>query len=335
MNHETAILQLIQTQGLGKATISRLLRVLATEGRGLSDFILSPVNELVNRYRLKTEVAQILKTNSNQAEELAAELHQQEIHFLVQGTEKYPLHLIQILGETAPPVLFAKGNLDILKNKAVGFSGSRKTSEKGLVIASNAAGILGKSCINIVSGYASGTDLASHIGALNAGGVTTFVLAEGILNFRVKREIAELLSNENYLAISEFPPRTKWIARNAMQRNHTICGLSDAMLIVESGLDGGTFAAGETTRQLNLPLFVVDYAQPPQSAEGNRYFLSKDAMPVRGNGGDKPNLKALFQVLNQENVSSVKKHSCNSSSLLDLVIPDNITDMTSHGKNAL
>ena len=328
MNQEIAILKLIQTQGLGKVTISRLLKVLATEGRGLEDFVLSPVNELVNHYRLKTEVAQALKTNNHQAEELATELYQRSLQVLVQGTENYPHHLIQILGETAPPVLFAKGNLNIIKNKAVGFSGSRKTSEKGLGIASNAAGILGKSCINVVSGYASGTDLASHSGALNAGGVTTFVLAEGILKFSIKRGISELLSNENYLAISEFPPRTKWIARNAMQRNRTICGLSDAMLIVESGLDGGTFAAGETTQQLDLPLFVVDYAQPPQSAEGNCYFLNKGAMPLRGNAEGKPNLKALFQALNRENdVSSVKKHSCNSSPLLDLVIPDNITDM--------
>lgn len=300
MSYETSIIQLIYTQGLGTATLSRLLKRLSAKRCSLEEFLSLPVNEIVNNYHLKTEIAQALKTNKNQAEQLIEELHKRNIHILVQGTGNYPNHLIQILGETAPPVLFAKGNLEILQKKAVGFSGSRKTSVKGLGIAADSAKILTESGINVVSGYASGTDLAAHRAALSAGGVTTFVLVEGILNFRIKREIAGVLSSDNYLAISEFPPQTKWIARNAMQRNRTICGLSDTMIVVESGLDGGTFAAGETTLQLNLPLFVVDYAQPPESAEGNRYFLNKGARPLRGNGEGKPNLKTVFQVLNPQ-----------------------------------
>lgn len=297
MSNETAILQLIHTPGLGRATLSRLLKVLELEGCSLDEFLSLPVNEIIKKYRLKAEIVETLKVNSNEAQKLLSQLHQQDIHILVRNFYNYPHHLIKILGDNAPPVLFAKGNLDILKNIAVGFSGSRKTSEKGLTKASNAAGLLADKGVNVVSGYASGTDLAAHCGALSSSGTTTFVLAEGILHFKIKREIADYINNKNYLAISEFPPQTKWIARNAMQRNSTICGLSDAMIIVESGLDGGTFAAGETTLQLNLPLFVVDYAQPPQSAVGNSYFINKGAMPLRGNGSAKPNLKALFQVL--------------------------------------
>ncbi|NJL10990.1 MAG: DNA-binding protein, partial [Calothrix sp. SM1_7_51] len=279
MSNEIAILQLIHTPGLGTATLGRLLKVLKSDGVSLDEFVSLAVNEIIQKYRLKAEIAENLKANTRDAQKLASQLYQQDIHILIRTYSNYPHHLIKILGDNAPSVLFAKGNLDILNNKAVGFSGSRKTSEKGLTIASNAAGILADKGVNVVSGYASGTDLAAHRGALSSDGTTTFVLVEGILHFKIKREIADYINNKNYLAISEFPPQTKWIARNAMQRNRTICGLSDAMIIVESGLDGGTFAAGETTLQLNLPLFVVDYAQPPQSAVGNSYFINKGATP--------------------------------------------------------
>jgi DNA protecting protein DprA len=272
----------------------------------LEEFVSAPVNELIHHYGLKTEVAQAVKTTRDQALQLADELYRQGIHILTLGTPDYPTHLVQVLGETAPPVLFAKGNIGILERKAVGFSGSRKTSDKGLRIASESASILAESDINIVSGYANGTDLAAHHAALETGGVTTFVLVEGILQFKVKRELAKLLNEENYVAVSEFLPRTKWIARNAMQRNRTICGLSDAMIMIESGLSGGTFAAGETTLELNQPLFVVEYGEPPQSAEGNSYFLDRGAQPLRGNREGKPNLDAVFGVLTQADTPPVQ-----------------------------
>jgi len=148
-----------------------------------------------------------------------------------------------------------------------------------------------------VSGYANGTDLAAHCGALAVNGATTFVLGEGILNFRTKPEVAELLNEENYVAVSEFSPQMKWKVRNAMQRNRTICGLSNAMIMIESNLSGGTFAAGEIILKLNQPLFVVHYAEPPKSAEGNRHFLDRSAKPLQKNREGKPNLKAVFEVL--------------------------------------
>ncbi|MGA7938128.1 MAG: DNA-processing protein DprA, partial [Kovacikia sp.] len=300
MSSATAILQLTQTRGLGSGTLDRVLKRLSKEGRDVEGFVMAPAEELTQVYGLRREVAEALKTTRDEAEHLAAEFTHQGVQVLVKGTPPYPAHLMQVLGDDAPPVLFAKGNLQILTQPAVGFSGSRKTSEKGLQIAGHCAEMLAQQGINIVSGYASGTDLAAHRGALVAGGVTTFVLVEGILHFRIRRELAEFLTDENYLAISEFPPQTGWIARNAMRRNHTICGLSGAMIITESGLSGGTFAAGETTLALNLPLFVVQYAQPPASAEGNAHFLDRGARALRSHRDGHPKLDSVFEVLEQQ-----------------------------------
>ena len=294
---DVAMLQLSQTKGLGNATLDRVLLRLSQEKRNLEDFVISPIEELIHQYGLRASVAESLKTTRKEAEQLAEDLDKQEIHILRKGTETYPKTLLKVLGNTAPPLLFARGNLGILHQLGVGFCGSRKTSSKGLKVAETCAGILTQQGLNVVSGYASGTDLASHCGAVKAGGTTTLVLAEGILNFQVKAALTPYLNDSNFVAISEFPPRLKWIARNAMQRNRTICGLSNAMILIESGLSGGTFAAGETTLELKLPLYVVEYADPPDSAEANRYFLERGAFPLRRHRDGRPNLDRLFQYL--------------------------------------
>ncbi len=122
-------------------------------------------------------------------------------------------------------------------------------------------------------------------------------VAEGILRFGEKWEVRSLFNNNNHLVLSEFSPRRPWTPQNAMQRNKTICGLSDAMIVIESGMRGGTFAAAEATLKLDRPLFVVEYAQPAASAEGNRYFLQRGAAPLRGNREGQPNLHAFFENL--------------------------------------
>ena len=58
--------------------------------------------------------------------------------------------------------------------------------------------------INIVSGFAAGVDMNAHRAALAAGGTTTVVLAEGILRFRVKKEIRDLWDENRTLVVSEF-----------------------------------------------------------------------------------------------------------------------------------
>ena len=82
-----------------------------------------------------------------------------------------------------------------------------------------------------------------------------------------------------------------------MKRNSVIIGLSQAMILVESGRRGGTFAAGEETLKRSLPLFVIDFEKPEVSAEANPYFIEKGGHPIRGKRGI-PNLEKVLEVVN-------------------------------------
>ena len=297
------ILNLLLAKGVGTKTLSDIVDKLVARGLSPDD---TGIDVLADELHWRAELRANVHSVQEQADLLAEQIERQNIRILVRGFDPYPQKLIRLLGKDAPPVLFAKGNLALMEAKAVGFCGSRHASAKGIHVAGESARQLGEKGINVVSGYAKGVDLTAHCAALDAGGTTTIVLAEGILHFNAKREIKALLNDVNYLVVSEYSPRLPWAARNAMQRNRTIIGLSDAMIVVESGTTGGTFACAEAALELQHPLFVVEYAVPAESAGGNQQFLSQGAQPLRGDRHGRPILTKVFDTLGTEPASEVK-----------------------------
>ncbi|MEE9466305.1 MAG: DNA-processing protein DprA, partial [Candidatus Neomarinimicrobiota bacterium] len=227
---------------------------------------------------------------------------------LLKGRHPYPKSVVSLLEDDAPPILFARGNLDILNKESVGFCGSRKATDKGLQVAHLSSHALAAEGLNIVSGYAHGVDLTTHSAALEACGVTSIVLAEGILNFKEKNKIKDLLDEKNQVIISECPPTLPWNAGNAMRRNRLICGLSKALIVIESGMDGGTFAAGNKALELGIPLFVAEYADDLQAYEGNKYFLKKGAIALRGNRTGIPNISKIREAIKSRAISNTATH---------------------------
>lgn len=280
MNRDTAILQMMLTEGVGARTLSRLLQRLSAEQQPVEEFVLAPPDRIATAYGLRPAVASAIRTNLARAEALRDELESHRIKLLARTDSDYPSSLLAKLEQLAPPVLFVRGDHKLLGGPSAAVAGARHGSEQGLRIAYDCGSLLGSDRINVVSGYAPGTDTAAHLGALAAGGSTTLVLASGILAFQLRSVLAQAWDDSRIVIVSEFSPGAPWRAHNAMQRNRTICALSGAVILVEAGLAGGTYAAGKAAQKLNVPLYVVDYPDPPASAEGNRYFLRHGAHPL-------------------------------------------------------
>jgi len=289
-----------QAPGVGPASLRATLRKIAHEDLDPRNLLLLEDWRLQAKFELKPEAIAFVRSPGEQASETWLSLCQKGINVLVQGFAGYPERLNRVLGDTSPPILYVAGDRGLLDKPSVGFCGSRLASAQGIAIALESSRLLARESINVVSGYAKGVDIATHSGALEAGGTTTMVLAEGILHFRLKEKDLPWLGDDpmaRLLVVSEFPPRVPWKAHNAMTRNRTICGLSDALVVVESGLEGGTFDAGNTALSLSLPLFCVEYAEPLDSAEGNAYFLQHGAIGLKRSADDKPNLTRLLAMV--------------------------------------
>jgi len=212
----------------------------------------------------------------------------------------YPASLRRTLGDDVPPLLLCIGNLDLLNSPSVGFCGSRDASEKGARTAYDSAALLTREDLNIVSGYAAGVDLSAHHAALASGGTTTIVLAEGVLRFRVKKQLKDEWDSTRTLIVSEFGPNLPWSVSHAMQRNRTICGLSLALVLIEARATGGSVQAGRDCLRLGLPLFAAVYEGSPETATGNDELLHLGArrlMKSRATG--LPNIRPILDAVRQ------------------------------------
>lgn len=298
------LLQLMLSKGIGNAAIKKMLYNIRLHADvSFKDYCCNRelLQSVLFRPAMIEETLESIVLNENVAEKMLAALEEQSVRLITENDSEYPRGIKSRLGKDCPPFLFAKGNMTLLESDSVGFCGSRHVSDKGVTITEQCARQLVDHDITVVSGYAGGTDIAAHRATLEAGGKTIFVLAEGILEHKIKREVKAYLNDENHLFVSQFLPESLWSASNAMRRNSVIIGLSKAMILVESGKTGGTFAAGEESLKRKLPLFVVDYAKPEVSAEANPFFIEHGGRPIRSRAG----LPNLTDVINTPDMRTV------------------------------
>jgi predicted Rossmann fold nucleotide-binding protein DprA/Smf involved in DNA uptake len=246
--------------------------LLAQDSLSLRDFVALAPGEIVDRYGLKEEQAAAIHANEQIANDLAEVLEDRHVRPVMRGGSSYPSRLQSVLGDQAPPALFLAGSFELIHRRGVGFCGARDASEQALRCTEQVAVALAQHGLLVVSGHAQGVDETAHATALKAGGQTALVLPEGILRFRPRPSIAEWLTEDNGVIVSEFPPKVPWSVANAMQRNRTICGLVHA-------------------------LFVLDYANPAPSAQGNSLLLRKGGRPLPCRPGELPDLTLLLQAL--------------------------------------
>lgn len=290
------VLRVINAYGAGDSLLRKFYRYTKNNsGCSLQEICEDP--QLMCSLGVNPQVAQNIYEGKENALRLQDELLKNHVDMCWLGDEDFPDGLRDLRTGTAPTVLFYKGNFELVKQKCVGFTGSRNVSETGMRITADSARQLSDEGITVVSGYAKGVDLVAHRTALEEGGNTIFVLVEGILKHRVKGEVKELLNDKNHLFVSQFSPNLTWSAPNAMKRNNTIIGLSDVMVMIESGMEGGTFHAGEQSLKNGKELFVVEYKNVKPSAEGNPYFLNKGGIPLRGDRDGKPILTEVYRTL--------------------------------------
>lgn len=268
--------------------------------------VLNTVYEPIEPYYLKYQLKLSLKPDQQIEYEKVPSIldflkSKFDVGFLMLTNEYYPVELKKSLSTNTPPILSYIGNVDLLKKRKVGFSGSRKVSEKGIAITRDCVDQLIQKDVSIVSGYAAGVDFEAHYNALSNGGSTIIILPEGINSFSIKREMKEVWDWDRVLVISEFMPNDGWTAGRAMQRNTTIIGLSDIMVVVEAGETGGSLDAGYKTLKMNKLLFVPEYGDVPESALGNNKLLNSGAAPIKRSAEtQRANLSKMFEWLEKK-----------------------------------
>ncbi|MCW8932927.1 MAG: DNA-processing protein DprA [Gammaproteobacteria bacterium] len=245
-------LALHKASGIGPATFSQLFEHFS-KPQQLFDYP-ETLSELDLTSSQKNAVQQAIQNPDWQAvekEQLWAD--EAENHILLQTHPSYPELLKQI--HSPPPILFIKGQLNVLNEIQLAMVGSRNPSIDGHETAWQFAHHLAQHGMVITSGMALGIDAQSHYGALQAKGKSIAVAGTGLDRIYPARhkELAWQLI-ENGAIISEYSLGTGPMKHNFPQRNRIISGLSVGTLVVEAALKSGSlitaYAALEQAREV-------------------------------------------------------------------------------------
>jgi DNA processing protein len=201
------------------------------------------------------------------------EKHKVALIFLTDPT--YPKRLLHCYD--SPTLLYYKGNADLNTEKIVAIVGTRTNSDYGKKICESLVENLAKEGILILSGLAFGIDTIAHKAALKNNTKTIGVLAHGldkIYPAENKSTAVEMLSKGGLL--SEFMINTKPDRQNFPKRNRIVAGLCDALVVIESGIKGGSLITAELSNGYNKDVFAFPGKTTDKNSEGCNYLIKQN-----------------------------------------------------------
>jgi len=169
--------------------------------------------------------------------------------------------------------------------------------------------------IQIVSGLAYGIDICAHRAALQQGLSTVAVLGHGLDRIypSLHRQTAVEMLEQGAL-LTEFPSNTNPDRHNFVKRNRIVAGMSDAVVVIESGEKGGSLTTADIANSYFREVFAVPGRTRDKMSSGcnrlisdNKALLLQSADDLIAHMGwetedkrDQPQQKELFIELSAE-----------------------------------
>lgn len=264
-----ACLRLIRSENVGPVTFRELLAHF-----GSAEAALAALPELSRRGGFKRPI-RLCPLDEAEGELDRARNAGAELLFTTET--RYPPVLAAL--DAPPPLLYAKGKLQLLNRPAIAVVGSRQCSAAGAKLARHFAAELGRAGYVVVSGLARGIDSMAHEAALEHG--TIAVLAGGIdVVYPPEHEALQQTIGERGCLVTEMPfsfvPRGKDFPR----RNRIISGLSLGVLIVEAARRSGSLVTARLAAEQGRDVFAVPGHPLDPRAEGTNKLLKSGATLV-------------------------------------------------------
>lgn len=225
--------------------------------------LLAPLNKLpkINQPALKVlSEFQRLGENSPLAIkglQVLETLEKNNAQLITHQNINYPGLLGQI--ERPPPLLFVKGNVELLSLPQIAIIGTRNPTATGIENTRAFARYLAQGGFTITSGLALGVDGFAHEAVLHVDGKTIAVMATGIDKVYPSRHqrLADTILEKEGLLVTEFAPGTPPHAAHFPQRNRIISGLSLGVLVIEAAVKSGSLITARYALEQNREVFAV------------------------------------------------------------------------------
>lgn len=300
------ILALLQIKGIGNAFIKKNLITL----QQVDIHNLEQVCGLDKRIS-----ADVLVDNFTYADKIIERCHELNIRICHIGDNLYPKSLMEL--NDAPAILYLRGNTSLLSSKIVSIIGTRESSLLGNSIAQKVGSFMSNHC-SICNGLVDGIDKAAVSNGnsvlKNVIGVIASGLNYEVTSSNITKTLAEQVLHNNGLLISEFEPDKKEDMFSGSKASRIQAGISNAVILVQSSIDGGSKYTLNTISKLNRVLGVVNFSSSNEFNTDDKFSANRLIIAKRRDG-----LAEMCEIKNCSNIK-VEIVDINSSDDYNIIV---------------
>lgn len=185
----------------------------------------------------------------------------------------YPQRLLHCYD--APALLFYKGTADLNASKIVAIVGTRNHTDYGKQLTEKLVKDLSALKLVIVSGLAYGIDGIAHKCSIRHDVPTLGVVGHGLDQIYppAHSALAKDMIKHGGGLLTEFRSKTQPDKHNFPGRNRIVAGISDAVVLVETGIKGGSMITAEIANSYNRDVFAVPGKITDSKSEGCNHLI--------------------------------------------------------------
>lgn len=187
--------------------------------------------------------------------------------------EDYPKRLLNCYD--SPTLVFYRGDANLNASRVVAVVGTRSNTEYGRQFTEKLVQELAQENVSIISGLAYGIDAIAHKAAVKHNTPTVGVVGHGLDKIYPAENAGlarEMIQNGGGL-LTEFFSGTGPDKHNFPLRNRIVAGLSDATVVVETAVKGGSMITAKLADSYNRDVFAVPGRVTDKVSSGTNHLI--------------------------------------------------------------
>jgi DNA processing protein len=237
----------------------------------------------------------------SKAEEEITFIEKYKIKPLFLTDKDYPRRLLNCYD--SPTLLYYKGSADLNAPKIISVIGTRNNSDYGKQVTEKLIKELAAQNVLVISGLAFGIDAIAHKSAIKNQLATVGVLAHGLDQIYPSEHsgLAKEMIKHHGGLLTEFRSKSKPDKHNFPIRNRIAAGMSDATIVIETGIKGGSMITAELANGYNKDVFAFPGRTSDTKSAGCNYLIKNNKAVLLTNAEE------LIDIMNWEDTKSKKE----------------------------
>lgn len=229
---------------------------------------------------------------------------------------EYPKRLLNCYD--SPTLLYYRGTADLNTAKIISIIGTRSHTDYGKQITEKLVKELAEQNVLVISGLAYGIDAIAHKSSIKNQLPTVGVLAHGLDQIYPPENagLAKDMIKHGGGLLTEFRSNSKPDKHNFPTRNRIVAGMSDATIVIETGIKGGSMITAELANSYNKEVFALPGKVTDTKSTGCNYLIKNNKAILLTDAAE------LIQVMNWEDKAKRKKEKKNQRELFIELTPD-------------